>query len=206
MLREGCPHQVYCSDMVFEDLTTGFPLFNMLKHWDGGVDRHRIPLSGESFAVDAIDGLSFTAIPVTGKAPPYSPHRNDAHIGDNIGIKIVEVSTGKSVFYAPGLGEITDETRQLMSESDCLLVDGTFWSENEMQKVGLGNKLASDMGHLPQSGTGGMLEVLRPMEKPRKILIHINNTNPILNEESEQRLKVVAEGIEVAYDGMEVEL
>ena len=93
-----------------------------------------------------------------------------------------------------------------MSESDCLLVDGTFWSENEMKKVGLGNKLASDMGHLPQSGTGGMLEVLRPMKKPRKILIHINNTNPILNEESEQRLKVVAEGIEVAYDGMEVEL
>ena len=178
----------------------------MLKHWDGGVDRHRIPLSGESFAVDTIDGLSFTAIPVTGKAPPYSPHRNDAHIGDNIGIKIVEVSTGKSVFYAPGLGEITDETRQLMSESDCLLVDGTFWSEDEMKKVGLGNKLASDMGHLPQSGTGGMLEVLRPMKKPRKILIHINNTNPILNEESEQRLKVVAEGIEVAYDGMEVEL
>ena len=206
MLREGCPHQVYCSDMVFEDLTTGFPLFNMLEHWDGGVDRHRIPLSGHSFAVDAIDGLSFTAIPVTGKAPPYSPHRNDAHIGDNIGIKIVEVSTGKSVFYAPGLGEITDETRQLMSESDCLLVDGTFWSENEMQKVGLGNKLASDMGHLPQSGTGGMLEVLRPMKRPRKILIHINNTNPILNEESEQRLEVVAEGIEVAYDGMEVEL
>ena len=51
-----------------------------------------------------------------------------------------------------------------MSESDCLLVDGTFWSENEMKKVGLGNKLASDMGHLPQSGTGGMLEVLRPMK------------------------------------------
>ena len=60
----------------------------------------------EDFAVDAIDGLSFTkTIPVTGKAPPYSPHRNDAHIENNIGIKIVEVSTGKSVFYAPGFGD-----------------------------------------------------------------------------------------------------
>ena len=58
----------------------------------------------ESFAVDTIDGLSFTAIPVTGKAPPYSPHRNDAHIGDNIGIKIVEVSTGKISFLRPRFG------------------------------------------------------------------------------------------------------
>ena len=83
------------------------------------------------------------------------------------------MSTGNR-FLRPWFAEITDDTRQLMSESDCPLVDGTFWSENEMKKVGLGNKLASDMGHLPQSGTGGMLEVLRP-RKNRVILIHINN-------------------------------
>jgi pyrroloquinoline quinone biosynthesis protein B len=75
-----------------------------------------------------------------------------------------------------------------------------------MQVVGLGEKKAADMGHLPQSGEGGMLDVLRPMNKPRKILIHINNTNPILNEESEQRQRVLDEGVEVSYDGMEVEL
>ena len=92
-----------------------------------------------------------------------------------------------------------------MSESDCLLVDGGVLVRKWIQKVGLGNKLASDMGH-PQSGTGGIIRGLRPMKRPRKILIHINNTNPILNEESEQRLEVVAEGIEVAFDGMEVEL
>ena len=206
MLREGCPHEIYCSDMVFEDLSTGFPLFEMLKHWNGGINRHPIPLDGNSFSIAGIDNLSFTAIPVTGKAPPYSPHRNDAHIGDNIGIKVTDDISGKAVFYAPGLGEITDQTRQLMSEADCLLIDGTFWEEDEMQVVGLGEKKAADMGHLPQSGAGGMLDVLRPMNKPRKILIHINNTNPILNEESEQRQRVLDEGVEVSYDGMEVEL
>ena len=206
MLREGCPHEIYCSDMVFEDLSTGFPLFEMLKHWNGGINRHPIPLDGNSFSIAGIENLSFTAIPVTGKAPPYSPHRNDAHVGDNIGIKVTDDVSGKAVFYAPGLGEITDQTRQLMSEADCLLIDGTFWEEDEMRVVGLGEKKAADMGHLPQSGAGGMLDVLRPINKPRKILIHINNTNPILNEESEQRQRVLDEGVEVSYDGMEVEL
>lgn len=206
MLREGCPHEIYCSDMVFEDLSTGFPLFEMLKHWNGGINRHPIPLDGNSFSIAGIENLSFTAIPVTGKAPPYSPHRNDAHVGDNIGIKVTDDISGKAVFYAPGLGEITDQTRQLMSEADCLLIDGTFWEEDEMRVVGLGEKKAADMGHLPQSGAGGMLDVLRPMNKPRKILIHINNTNPILNEESDQRQRVLDEGVEVSYDGMEVEL
>jgi pyrroloquinoline quinone biosynthesis protein B len=206
MLREGCPHEIYCSDMVFEDLSTGFPLFEMLKHWNGGINRHPIPLDGNSFSIAGIENLSFTAIPVTGKAPPYSPHRNDAHVGDNIGIKVTDDISGKAVFYAPGLGEITDQTRLLMSEADCLLIDGTFWEEDEMRVVGLGEKKAADMGHLPQSGAGGMLDVLRPMNKPRKILIHINNTNPVLNEESDQRQRVLDEGVEVSYDGMEVEL
>ncbi|MGH8743371.1 MAG: pyrroloquinoline quinone biosynthesis protein PqqB, partial [Burkholderiales bacterium] len=62
------------------------------------------------------------------------------------------------------------------------------------------------MGHLPQSGEGGMISVLKPLTKPRKILIHINNTNPILNEDSRERAELAANGIEVAYDGMEIEL
>ncbi len=206
MLREGCPHEIYCSDMVYEDLTTGFPLFSMLKYWNGGINRHSIPLDGSSFQMQGIEGLSFTAIPVNGKAPPYSPHRNDPHMGDNIGVKVTDERSGKSLFYAPGLGQLTDKTRQLMSEADCLLVDGTFWQEDEMVVVGVGDKLAAEMGHLPQSGAGGMIDVLQQMDKPRKILIHINNTNPILDEDSEQRKVLDAEGIEVSFDGLHVEL
>ena len=206
MLREGCPHEVYCTDMVYEDLSTGFPLFTMLKHWNGGVNRHSIPLDGRSFNIAGISGLSFTAIPVTGKAPPYSPHRNDAHIGDNIGIKVTDENNGKNLFYSPGLGDLTDQTRQLMREADCLLVDGTFWQEDEMLTTGVGDKRAKDMGHLPQSGENGMINVLKAMDKPRKILIHINNTNPILDEDSEQRKILASEGIEVSFDGMNVQL
>jgi len=206
MLREGCPHQVYCSDMVYEDLTTGFPLFNMLKHWNGGIQRHDIPLDNTPFHIDGIDGLAFTAIPVNGKAPPYSPHRHDPHPGDNIGILVTDTRSQRTLFYAPGLGQITDDTLKLMTNADCLLVDGTFWREDEMATVGLGNKLAADMGHLPQSGAGGMMDVLRPLQKPRKILIHINNTNPILEEDSPERQQLHQEGIEVAWDGMDIDL
>lgn len=206
MLREGCPHEVYCSDMVYEDLSTGFPLFTMLKHWNGGINRHPIPLDGSSFEIAGISGLAFRAIPVKGKAPPYSPHRHDPHIGDNIGIQVIDSHSGKTLFYAPGLGELTESTRQLMSESDCLLVDGTFWTEDEMALVGLGDKKAADMGHLPQSGPGGMMDVLRPMTRPRKILIHINNTNPILDEDAAERRQLQQEGIEIAYDGMDIQL
>lgn len=206
MLREGCPHQVYCTDMVNEDLTTGFPLFKMLEHWNGGIKRHSIPLDHSAFTIPGIDGLAFTAIPVEGKAPPYSPHRHDPHVGDNIGIQVRDTTSGKSLFYAPGLGNLTAQTRALMAASDCVLVDGTFWREDEMAVVGLGDKKAADMGHLPQSGENGMIEVLRPMTKPRKILIHINNTNPILDEDSEQHGILKSEGIEIAFDGMDITL
>ncbi|MCW8195820.1 pyrroloquinoline quinone biosynthesis protein PqqB [Proteobacteria bacterium 005FR1] len=205
MLREGCPHQVYCTDPVYQDLTTGFPIFSLLKHWNGGIERHPVPLEGESFAIAGIDHLEFTALPVDGKAPPYSPHRHEAHRGDNIGMQVRDTRSGKQLFYAPGLGQISDSTRRAMEAADCLMVDGTFWQEDEMAVVGLGEKKAADMGHLPQSGENGMLNVLKDYDA-RKILIHINNTNPILNEESEQRSIVEQQGVEVAYDGMEFEL
>lgn len=206
MLREGCPHDVYCSDMVYEDLTSGFPLFRILEHWNGGINRQAVPLDGSEFSITGIDGLAFTAIAVHGKAPPYSPHRHNPHPGDNIGLQVRDTRSDKTLFYAPGLAEPSNETLQFMKGADCLLVDGTFWQESEMVSVGLGHKKAADMGHLPQSGRGGLMEVLRPMERPRKVLIHINNTNPILDEASEERSQLQQEGIEIGYDGMDIRL
>lgn len=203
MLREGCPHQIYCTDSVYEDLTTGFPIFRMLESWNGGIHRHRI--ADEPFTVDGIDGLRFTPIPLTSKAPPYSPHRNNPQPGDNIGVLIEDMRSHKRVFYAPGLGAVDEHLLPLMRDADCLLVDGTFWREDEMTFAGVGSKPASAMGHLPQSGPGGMIEVLDRFEKPRKILIHINNTNPILDEDSPERAQLTAHNIEVAHDGLELE-
>ena len=75
-----------------------------------------------------------------------------------------------------------------------------------MATLGIANKMALDMGHMPQSGPGGMMETLRPLKANRKILIHINNTNPILREDSDERRKLEAEKIEVAFDGMDITL
>ena len=205
MLREGKPLEVYCTDMVKQDLTTGFPLFTMLKDYCT-VNHHAIPVDGSSFSIPAIEDLRFYTQALKSKAPPYSPHRHDPHEGDNIGVIIEQISTGKKVFYSPGLGEIEPPVMTAMQEVDCLLVDGTFWTDDEMCTQNISHKKAREIGHLPQSGPGGMIEVLSGVAKARKILIHINNTNPILDDDSEQRKILDAAGIEVAYDGLEIDL
>jgi pyrroloquinoline quinone biosynthesis protein B len=140
---------------------------------------------------------------------PYSPHRDAPVPGDNIGMLIHDRGTGtgtdsgKRVFYAPGLGEITPALFDLMASADAVLVDGTFWTNDEMIGMGLSSKTARDIGHLPQSGAGGMIEWLDKLPRAtRRLLIHINNTNPILDEDSAQRAELARHGIEVCEDGM----
>ena len=206
MLRESTvPLEIYCSDMVRQDLTSGFPLFNMLEHYCT-VNHHSVPLDGGAFEIPGIADLRLYSHALKSKAPPYSPHRHDPHPGDNIGVTIEQISSGRRLYYAPGLGEIEPHVFQAMNDADCLLIDGTFWQHDEMSKAGICEKLALEMGHLPQSGPGGMIETLKAFDKSRKILIHINNTNPILNEDSSERKQLDAQRIEVAYDGMEIEL
>ena len=205
MLRESTsPLNIYCSEMVRQDLTTGFPLFNMLSHYCG-VNHHPIPLDGSSFQIPGFEELRFYSHSLKSKAPPYSPHRHDPHDGDNIGVVIEEISTGKKIYYAPGLGEIEPHVREAIRNADCILVDGTFWQHDEMERAGISTKRALEMGHLPQSEPGGMMEELQDV-RARKILIHINNTNPILNEGSIERKKLEESGIEVAHDGLFVTL
>ena len=126
--------------------------------------------------------------------------------GDNNGLLIENLQTGKTLFYAPGLGEIESHVLAAMKKADCVLVDGTVWTSDEMITLGLTQKTAADMGHLQLSGPGGMIEVLDGVGARRKVLIHINNTNPILNEDSAERAQLAKHGIEVAFDGMEIEL
>lgn len=204
ILREsGSPLEIYCSEMVRQDLSTGFPVFKMLEHYCR-VNHHSIPLDGGAFTIAQLDDLRFYSHALKSKAPPYSPHRHDPHEGDNIGVIIEQISSGKKLYYAPGLGEIEPHVLKAMQEADCLLVDGTFWQEDEMERAGISRKKAQEMGHLTQSGPGGLIEVLNALTKPRKILIHINNTNPILDEDSPERKQLEKAGIEVSYDGLEI--
>jgi pyrroloquinoline quinone biosynthesis protein B len=93
-----------------------------------------------------------------------------------------------------------------MSRTACVLVDGTFWTDDEMIRMGAGRKRGTEMGHLALSGEQGTLSFLRRLPNARRVLIHINNTNPILDEDSPQHRAVLDAGFEMAYDGMELEL
>jgi pyrroloquinoline quinone biosynthesis protein B len=203
MLREGRPIPLYCTASVWGDLNSGLPLAPVLSHYCG-VRWHE--LTAAPLQVAGIDGIRFTPLALTSKAPPYSPHRERPQAGDNIGLLIEDTASSKSVFYAPGLGAIDAPVEAAMRGADCVLVDGTFWTADEMIELGFSKKTAADMGHLPQSGAAGMIAVLDRIGARRKVLIHINNTNPILDEDSEQRALLARHGIEVAFDGMEITL
>jgi pyrroloquinoline quinone biosynthesis protein B len=208
MLRErDTPLPLYVTDAVLQDLSTGLPVVSILAHYCG-VERHTVPLDGSSFTIPALPGIRIDALPLSSKAPPYSPHRAAPQRGDNIGLTFVNVATGKRAFYAPGLGALEPHVLEAMNGADLLLVDGTLWTPDEMIELGLSKKTAADMGHLAQTGPGGMIEVLDSIERSgvRKVLIHINNTNPILIEDGPERRRLAEHGIEVAFDGMAFDL
>jgi pyrroloquinoline quinone biosynthesis protein B len=111
---------------------------------------------------------------------------------------------GGVVTYVPGLARLDDGVLSRFAASDLVLVDGTFWRDDELARLGISARTARDMGHVPLSGSGGTLEALARLQRPRKVLVHINNTNPILLEDSPEREEVLRAGVEVAYDGLEV--
>lgn len=206
MLRERrSPLPLWCADPVHDDLTHGNPILNVLAHFCG-VDRHAVPLDGTPFEVGLPD-LRVTALPIAGKPAPFSPRRECPVAGDNLGFTFENTANGRRLFYAPGLAEITPPVWAAMQAAQVVMVDGTFYTDDEMVRLGISSKLGSQIGHLPQSGPGGMLEHLaRLPAATRKLLIHINNTNPILDERSPERAACAAAGVEVAFDGLEIDL
>jgi len=207
MLRESSAAlQVWCTDSVNADLMHGNPVFAVLAHYCG-VQRRSMPADGSEFAVDGVSGVQWRALAVAGKPAPYSPNRESPVAGDNVALVIGDEHTGRTAVYAPGLAAIEPQLWRAMRAAACVLVDGTFWSDDEMIRLGLSRKRARDIGHLPQSGSGGMLEWLEKLPAgTRRILIHVNNSNPILDESSPEHAELTRLGIEVAWDGLEIEL
>lgn len=205
MLREHRqPHEIWCTPPVHEDLTQGNPLFRLLGHYCG-VNWNALPIDESVFEMKHVPNLRFHAHHLRSNAPPYSPRRDRPVPGDNVGVTIEDTTTGRKIYYAPGLVDIEPHVWAAMQAADVVLVDGTFWTDDEMIALGASKKYARDMGHLPQTGENGMMAWLDRLPKStRKILIHINNTNPILNEDSAQRRELESRGIEVAYDGMDI--
>jgi pyrroloquinoline quinone biosynthesis protein B len=207
MLREHRqPLELWCHALVHDDLTSGNPLLKVLDHYCG-VNWHDVPLASAGFSMNDVPGLRFEALPLISNAPPYSPHRDQPQAGDNVGVTLIDTSSGKRLFYAPGLGVMEPHVWAAMQAANCVLIDGTLWTDDEMIALGASSKTSRDMGHLPQSGPGGMIEWLDQLPaSTRKVLIHINNTNPILDEGSPQRGILSSHGIEVSFDGMDIDL
>jgi len=148
-----------------------------------------------------------TTLPLGGCYPDYvSEETLSALPPDEATIGFVMEQGDKRLFFAPSLSGSSGAWRSIAETSDIVFIDGTFWSDDELMRTGRSRKSACEIGHLPLSGPSGLLEQFPANPKGRKILIHINNTNPILDEKSAEHRVVLDAGFEIAYDGMELDL
>jgi pyrroloquinoline quinone biosynthesis protein B len=150
-------------------------------------------------------GLTLTLLTMPGKVPLYLEDADARAPEPGPTYAALLEANGRSVIVAPACAEITDVVRRQLGEAELVFFDGTLFTDDEMIVAGLGQKTGRRMGHVPVSGPGGTLEGLADLPC-RRILLHINNSNPILIADSPQRRQVEAAGFEVAYDGMEVQL
>jgi pyrroloquinoline quinone biosynthesis protein B len=195
LMRESAtPIRVFGAAGVGRALREGYPVLTMLERYCGAEWQtlEPGPLDGSSLEVEPF--------PAGGDAPRYLDGVELEATG------LVFRDSGGTVTYVPGLARLDEGVVARLASSDVVLVDGTFWHDDDLARLGISDRSARDMGHVPLAGPGGSLEVLAALERPRKILVHINNTNPILLEDSPEREAVVRAGVEVAYDGLEVVL
>jgi len=158
---------------------------------------------GEPF--EPLPGLMIELFPVPGKVPLWL-EEGEVRI-DEIGewtVGVAVEAAGRRLVYAPGCARATDDLHRRVAAAHALFFDGTLFADDEMLVNGLGDKTGRRMGHMPVSGPGGTLEALARHAHVRRILIHINNSNPILIEGSPEEEKVKAAGWDIAFDGMEV--
>jgi pyrroloquinoline quinone biosynthesis protein B len=202
LLRESAgPVRVFGDEAVGRALREGYPVLPMLEHYCGAEWQTLEP--GQ---VQPLDGSSLTVEPfaVGGDSPRYlSASGIEVQAS---GFVFRDSATGGVLTYVPGLARLDDGVLGRFASSDLVLVDGTFWHDDELARLGISTRSARDMGHVPLSGPGGTLAALAKLRRPRVALIHINNTNPILLEDSPERHAVLHAGLEVTYDGLEVEL
>jgi pyrroloquinoline quinone biosynthesis protein B len=200
LLRESAtPIRVYGSEQVRRALTDGYPVLRILEDYSGVEWRTLEP--GASAALDGTS-LAVESFPAGGDPPRYL-ERTGADV-EATGLVFRDTATGGVLTYVPGLARLDDDVLGRMAASDVVLVDGTFWRDDELALLGISDRTARQMGHVPLSGPDGSLAALSALARPRVILVHINNTNPILLERSPERAAVLREGVEIGDDGLEI--
>ncbi len=211
-LRERHAFALYAAERVQAVLDAN-PIFGVLS--PDCVRRRTLPL-GDRIALQGADGepagLEVASFAVPGKVPLYlegagfDPAATAQETGDTIGLEIAETATGARLFYIPGCARMTPALADRLRGAPVVFFDGTLWSDDEMIRGGLGPKTGRRMGHMSVSGEDGTIAAFRDLGVHRKILIHINNSNPILLEDSPEHAAVREAGWEVAFDGMEIAL
>jgi pyrroloquinoline quinone biosynthesis protein B len=205
LMREGRGLEVHATESVHETLTSGSGVLKMLEaycpvKWQPVLPGAEVPLGNGS------NGLSYRAFDVpTDKRMRFpSPSTHAATHGRVVGYRVTDTSSGRSAVYLPCVQQLTPDVLEELADCSGLLVDGTCWRDDEMPSLGLASKTSRGMGHVPIDGPGGSLELLSPLPIDRKVYIHINNTNPILLEDSPERRLLDRHGMEVAADGLEL--
>jgi pyrroloquinoline quinone biosynthesis protein B len=207
-LRESHPLVVYATESVRHGFTAGNVLYRTLQRFPDQVTWRPLALGQPVPLADRegrATGLTVEVLAVPGKPPVHLETLAPSTPEDNVGLRVVEESTGRRLAYFPAAGRVTPQVLVALSFADCIFFDGTFWSSDELPAGGLGVKRAEDMAHQPVGGEGGSLAALRGLSG-RRIFIHVNNTNPMLREGSAERTAVEAAGWEIAHDGLEVTL
>lgn len=218
LMRELQPIRIYATDAVREIVQRENAFFNMLAQQDGQSRWTRID-AAHSFTLTADGSAPLTCSPLSlgSGFPEYVPRarakelaREEAVLGLIIhptGHETGAKSGGEHrLGYFPAVGKITPEMISRLEQCDLVLFDGTFWDDNELARVQPGARSARQMGHVPLGGDGGTLAMLASLRRPRKILIHINNTNPILDRDSPEHRQVTDSGWEIAEDGWDIQL
>jgi pyrroloquinoline quinone biosynthesis protein B len=210
-LRESQPLALYATARVRSGFTEGNVLYRTLERFDGQVTWHALELGepGPELPLllqgGAPSGLTLRAFAAPGKAALHLD-QSKPEPGDNIGLLIHDARSGKTLAYVPAAGATSGAVTSAMTSADAVFFDGTFWSSDELIKLGGSTRRAEDMAHWPIGGSEGSLRFLAGLPASRRVLIHINNTNPMLREDSAERASVHAAAVEVAFDGMELTL
>ncbi|TIQ37952.1 MAG: pyrroloquinoline quinone biosynthesis protein PqqB [Mesorhizobium sp.] len=210
-LRERQPFAIYATAQVLATLAAN-SIFNVL---DPAIVPRRLLAPTEELAIRDADGretgVVVDAFPVPGKIALYLEQTGDpsadfsSDAGDTIGVRITGAGSRGAVFYIPGCARIDAPLRARVRDAACLLFDGTVYTDDEMIAARVGQKTGARMGHIAMSGQAGSIAGLADLRIGRRIFVHINNTNPVLDENSAEHAAVKAAGWEVASDGMEME-
>jgi len=211
-LREREPFILYATSRVMDVLNAN-PIFKVLN--PQYVERRLLNLDEEVEleSPKGAMGIRVETFAVPGKVALFMEEEGATEAnfgteeGDTIGLRIADADKpGSSFFYIPGCAAVDARLRARLKACSCLLFDGTVFTDDEMQKNGVGEKTGTRMGHMYMSGPKGSIATLAEFDIARRIFVHINNTNPVLREGSPEERAVLASGWEVSYDGMEIEL